>query len=438
MFGLKKVKPKAKSPKPTRQRISKDDIQVKILKSASDADLQKLRECGVASQAIDIKQSNHKHQSDLVEYRLRSKTERPINGDDRKTLYDDGDYVILTFPDSQKTVTSSGKSKQSQKYNTLPVQRRSLQQQLQDDQNTYKASMDDIIKNFSSYPSSKENSNQSTVDEDGYEIPLVFRPPVYMTFDSDPGGVFNTKEVSNLTPSHTEDQVATNDIATQKPVDHQDKPTFLYSLSNDSNISWTSAEKLASEKIDIPGKPISSFLASRFETISGESKAIKLSSNTSEISALSSSVVSDNSGYNVWSDSSDFSSDCDCYYHQVAPPDLSGHTSDHDYAIIDEHQYTSASNKTKVKRNQSMKKMMSLMVHGRSKSNDSSKSPTESPSVTPKLHRKNMQEMRTAELGTSTWDTVSTPGILKLESFKELGKNRIVKNDETATRRISR
>ena len=483
-----KSKPRPEISRPILLKSKSEDHSANfvISKPTSDIDLKKLREfyenktiqIPVSLAAGRKENDQRRHVSSQLPQSEKEKTvglcsqpqELQCNitrsAPNRATVYDEGDYVMLEFPFAEegkvfRTDPISGKFEQMSK------QKVTLKKSLsQNDKRTGQKSSPVGLKNASNTLPRTDHSeskfspripSKPATDEDGYEAPLIFQTPVYMTLDfaservpseSTPCGdapspaklgnhskgcslekqFYSAESALKFTQPPSETSSNFSKPETSNKPETAIKPSFLYSLSGESTVSNFDDEnrKVGSTK-DSVGTPINSFLASRLELASLKSdddvKHRTVSAESWPSTALS-SPFSDpgNDDRDHWSDSNDFSSDSDCYYHQIEPPDLSGHISDHDYAIIDDCPACTKPRlqRKKPKRSKSVKKAISLVVNGRSKSTENNKSPH----TTPKLQRSNMQDMRTTDAGSSTWDTVSTPGILKLNNFKDLGKNR--------------
>ena len=473
----KAVKGKFKSPKSNRRMFNKsksscesNDASSPQLKpkATSEIDLKKLREYHektikeTNSPAINIKRREIKRNLSTeasctpaeILNEKPEKDEFDSRDKNRLTMYDESDYVLLDFPFVEpgkvtRTDPISGKIEHfSKRKITL---KKSLSQT--NESESVKHSTEDFRSGASA--SLPRNTflhcdvtrrpripSRPAVDDGGYEIPLAFQRPVYMALESNENSKTDDTNSQFLGIKGVEEKQSRSKETDELPYidfspgpkrqesNTSDTPSFLYSLSNESAFTSDGNSMKMDMSKENSQKPINSFLASRLELTSlksDESNEIKPKSTSGESWASSTlpSPFTDTTEEDrgEWTDSSNYSSDFDSYYHQIDPPCLPGDHSDHDYASIDDGECTSCDHSRKsVKRTKSVKKALALVVTGRSKSTESSK--PSSAASTPRLQRSNMQDMRTTESGESTWATVSTPGILKLNNFKDLGKNR--------------
>jgi len=479
-----KVRPEISNPILIKSKSEDHSVKLVIPKPKSDADLEKL--CEIYENKIfpltsAVERKDNDKRRDLCGNILESEkdkfvgfssmSEKPqydvTKSGNRKTIYDEGDYVMLEFPfgEQGKFIRADPKSG---KFELRTKEKVALKRSLS--QNEEQKSLPECSNSSNTLPRTNRLEllrpripSKPAVDDEGYEAPLIFQAPEYMSLDfvslsisSKPSttenagkpaelinqtkdNITNTKQKHRKEVAQKQFQKTTlsleeeaNSSSNSENLRKPKKPSFLYSFSGESSVNNFDDDTSKIENINKHSRstPINSFLAARLETTSLKSnddvKNRTISAESWPSTTLSSPFSdpeNDFCGYDSeeWSDSNSFSSDSDCYYHLIEPPDLSGHTSDHDYAIIDDCNLCKSPRlkRKKAKRSKSVKKAISLVVNGRSKSTESNKSPH----TTPKLQRSNMQDMRTTEASSSTWDTVSTPGILKLDNFKDLGKN---------------
>ena len=484
-----KPRPEISRPILIKAKFEDHSSKFALPKSSSDMDLRKLRELHeIKSPENFFTTKRNQNEINLGAKNLVTEHDKCDNlysksnesqddktdHDKRKTMYDDEEYVELEFPFAQpgKVFTTdpiSGRIEQlSKKKVTL---RKSLSKTEKPDEKT----------SFTDGPDSASHSFPKTafsgleeaarpqipskpaVDDDGYEAPFIFQRPIYMTLDSDLqpkefeapfNGCVSTRTDSNPNfPNTSSEKTAFNKEprcsssleniprSEQASVhvsntENVGTPSFLFSLSSESSISnhEEGRHHQAESTSESLGKPISSFLASRLELASLKSDDSIVKNRTVSAESWTSSALSslfadpekdDNDDSDEWSSSSDISTDSECYYQQIDAPDMSGHASDHEYAVIDDcHSSSNQRIKRKTaKRSKSVKNAISLVVTGRSKSADSNKSPQSTPKLL-RSYMQDMQRLRTEEAGSSTWDAVSTPSILKSNQFKDLGKKR--------------
>ena len=447
---------KTREKPPPNTEKSQAAINFTITKSASDIDLQTLRNY-YAYVAIATKNSSRVSElrkeeetasgstsisSSVPDEKtiLRMKSEKNDqsshdNSNKRKTIYDEEDYVVLNF----QTFTGPGKDKQEKKALENPV-----------DCNE-NANKEDNYITLSSNPADEfQFPPEPAVDECGYEIPMAQRQPTYMSLDSvsSPPPFREPPEPpnENCSSNSNEQETVNKQLAVEeqnsnlnyrknwkkeavraRKINSTFKDTTKFS-SAASSVSTASAElKTADEEQDMSTKPISSFLSARLEEVELQPDLSRgafcrtSSSNTASPSCTDQESVFDSE---QWSDEGDFSPDnYGRYYQEVYPPDLSGSTFDHDYAVIVD---APEKNVNKKKRKKSMKKVKAF-VNGKSKSNNNN-SPNASLNTTPKLHRQKIENIKLTG-GTGTWETVSTPGILTLNNYKDLNKNKVESSD---------
>ncbi|CAK8692090.1 unnamed protein product [Clavelina lepadiformis] len=284
------------------------------------------------------------------------------------------------------------------------------------------------------------------VDENGYEIPLPFRKPTYLSFDSDLGISSADETADAATPS--EKPVVVSKLKKKRRLaryKRQAQPqtaaladslskSFILSFSgNQANVSESNLENTATSKPF--AKPIDSFLSNRLRAVQSDSKLSRYFVSECSSSATSTNLT-DSTSEDEWSFSSDeYSSGEECYYQQIDPPKLCENVLDHDYEDIEEWLVWSKSSK-QVSRKKSVKNVMASVVSSRkrdklTKTGETNKSPTDL-GRSPKLQRHNMHDMRSKRVEECTWATVSTPGILKLHDFKDFGKDKTTSVEVTA------
>ena len=312
----------------------------------------------------------------------------------------------------------------------------------------YEALIDELRRNFRSSSMEEINNNSlkpsSTADESGYEMPLSFQTPTYMCLDEDLGP-FSYDESEALSDTSLKTSSQTQMLRNKKVrlARYRRRPQNQISTIADKRSqvdSKTGNDKQNDQSDDLSNdilastKPVTSFLASRLQSLHQDGQAVDHHQSLINRTSLSSSVLTCStceSSEDEWSDSSEESlSEYESYYQQINSLARPKQKYEHPYETIEEF-YGLRNDKEQVKNTSSyeLENKETDNSDGGVSSIDSSSPVTVQSNADAKS--KMFQDMKRTDVRDCTWDTVATPGVLKLSELKNVLKINVFKGVST-------
>ena len=264
----------------------------------------------------------------------------------------------------------------------------------------------------------------STADESGYEMPMSFQTPTYMSLDDDLGPFVPEETDAHCTkPKISRNKKIRLARFRRKPLNPNPSPfpddrLSTISTQTDSDVQSEFCECVKNDLLSSP-KPQNSFLSNRIQSISSDGSNghhhFSLTNRTSlGSSILTCSTCESDCSDDEWSDSSDDEAEYECFYQQINSS--SRPKQNHQYETIKEFRVDNHDQDSK----STVKESLALKD-----SSSNCKLPAEvnalysvNLSSERKLHKKNFQDLKVPDVRDCTWSTVSTPGVLKLNELK--------------------
>lgn len=274
-------------------------------------------------------------------------------------------------------------------------------------------------------PSTPQGEAQ-VVDDGGYEVPIAFNKDIYMSLDDDFGSSADESDNDGYHVGLNRGQ-RSKKLAKRKEQHYRTAPSsFLRTCARQAAEFKTDQERdvvdgptpnnTVVQRAGMPVRHLDSFLSSRLREFNDTTRKLG-----DQLSATNYGHPTTSSSSDEWSScSSDDCSSCADFYEEIAPPP-SPDVLDHDYEIIDENAFRSLPKKPcKHHRKRNVTKAVATAVGIVKKDKSPQHTSRGSTSPNSDAHRKQLREIRAMHESECTWDTVATPGVLKLESFRNL------------------
>ena len=279
--------------------------------------------------------------------------------------------------------------------------------------------MNELRKNFKSSSLEGLNKTSRTTDDYGYEIPLSLQTPIYFSLDDiHPPchkGIETTSEqlISSTTKvvRRKKARLARFKRKINSSPDNYNNENVVQSFAQDlapKNGEYEILDPSADTSDDsmTSARPISSFLSSRLRSFCSDDQTRSHRSSLSNRSSLGSSSAITGSSPEIeefeddWSDV-EYASDNESHYQQIETP--SRRRNEHAYEVIEDFLCSDRCKESRNPRNAN--RYVDL-----ENSNDIA--------IKSNLRRKTFHDLKFSDAANCTWNTVSTPGVLKLSEFK--------------------